>query len=188
MSQRVKGFSSSRGCPVEDFFPFSAFLATQREARAAARGPLYEEFCQRTRLDLGLYPIRHPLPPRPPPPALWLFTACFIKVLPEIVLTLSMILLLLATADRTLRKGVKAFKKESNLKVRAAKAGRQEQGNMKTLGAHAIIVSRFPDVERMGNPIKPPRVLAQYVCGVFNICVETRLCVFVSKPVCRADP
>eukprot|EP00903_Cladosiphon_okamuranus_P007707 g7469.t1 len=37
------------------------------------------------------------------------------KVLPEIVLTLSMVLLLLATADRTLRKGIKAFKKESNL-------------------------------------------------------------------------
>ncbi|CAM9577491.1 unnamed protein product [Scytosiphon promiscuus] len=39
------------------------------------------------------------------------------KVLPEIVLTLSMILLLIATADRTLRKGIKAFSKESKVQV-----------------------------------------------------------------------
>lgn len=32
-----------------------------------------------------------------------------------------MILLLLVTADRTLRKGIKAFKKESNLKVPASR-------------------------------------------------------------------
>lgn len=51
---------------------------------------------------------REPLPSTP--------DGCLaVQVLPEIVLTLSMILLLLATADRTLRKGVKAFKKESNL-------------------------------------------------------------------------
>lgn len=37
-----------------------------------------------------------------------------------------MILLLLATADRTLRKGVRAFKKESNLKVPASL---RQQGN-----------------------------------------------------------
>ncbi|CAN0143504.1 unnamed protein product, partial [Ectocarpus sp. 12 AP-2014] len=40
------------------------------------------------------------------------------KVIPEVVLTLSMVLLLVATADRTFRKGIKAFKKESSLQAK----------------------------------------------------------------------
>lgn len=46
-----------------------------------------------------------------------------------------MILLLLATADRTLRKGIKAFKKESNL----LKVGREGRGGSVHRGGHGLI-------------------------------------------------
>lgn len=43
---------------------------------------------------------------------------CASQVLPEVALTLLMVMLLVATADRTLRKGIKAYKKETGqLKV-----------------------------------------------------------------------
>eukprot|EP00752_Nemacystus_decipiens_P012021 g10656.t1 len=91
------------------------------------------------------------------------------KVLPEIVLTLSMILLLLATADRTLRKGVKAFKKESNLnRVAAADddlikppAGTTDKANDALLGNTAKASSSYGAAENgSANGAFAPAVLA----------------------------
>lgn len=54
----------------------------------------------------------------------------FAKVLPEIFLTLSMILLLWVTADRMLRKGFRTFKKETSVKVRTQQSSTApEQGD-----------------------------------------------------------
>ncbi|CAN0127119.1 unnamed protein product [Pylaiella littoralis] len=75
------------------------------------------------------------------------------KVLPEIVLTLSMILLLLATADRTLRKGVKAFKKESNLKESGVSGGGGTEGGPKAAVAAAAMMDNA-DCTLLGNGTK----------------------------------